>query len=107
MNPDLTNASFSNLTNEGDYARESPILNDIIRSTSLEVAKFQQQRLVREAEVSRLIAEANQGRVSKFSRFVRLPVGRSIVATGRKIQGRTAAPRPDGANSGPALKLAR
>jgi predicted nucleic acid-binding Zn-ribbon protein len=103
----LTNANVLNLTNEGDYARESPILNDIIRSTSLEVAKFQQQRLIREAEQSRLIAEANQDRLSKFTRFVRLPVGRSIVATGRRIQGCPAASRPDGANPGPALKLAR
>jgi len=71
------------------------------------VAKFQQQRLIREAEVSRLIAEANKDRLSKFTRFIRLPVGRSIVATGRKIQGCSATPQPDGANPGPALKLAR
>jgi hypothetical protein len=103
----LTNANVLNLTNEGDYARESPILNDIIRSTSLEVAKFQQQRLIREAEVSRLIAEANEGRLSKFTRFVRLPIGRSIVATGRRIQGRSAVAAHEEVNASPALKLAR
>ena len=82
-------------------------MNDIIRSTSLEVAKFQQQRLIREAEVSRLIAEANKDRLSKFTRFVRLPIGRSIVATGRRIQGCSAAPAHEEVNASPALKLAR
>jgi len=96
-----------NLTNAAVWPRELSIVNDIIRSTSLELAQYKQQDLIRAAERSRLIAEATEHRLSKFSRFVRLPVGRAIVATGRKVQGCTAAPQFEEVDTSPALKLAR
>lgn len=103
----LTNSGFSNLTNRAIYARETSIVNDIIRSSSLEVAQYRQQQLTQEAERSRLIAEASRNRPSNLSRFVRLPIGRAMVAVGRRIQGCAVAPKTEEINAGSAIGLAR
>ena len=81
-------------------------MNDIIRSSSLEVAKYHQQELIRRAEHKRLIAEAkgslNLGPIA----VLRLSVGRAIVAMGRRVQGGNACLAEE-VNASPALKLAR
>jgi hypothetical protein len=98
--------NYLNLTNVAIWPWEISIVNDIIRSTSLDLAHYRQQDLIREAERSRLLSAARENRVSKISRFIRLPVGRVIVAAGRRIQGRAASPLQEG-NASAALKLAR
>lgn len=82
-------------------------MNDIIRMTSLELAKFQEQEIIKRAEHARLISEARQDGLSNFSRLVRLPIGRAIVAAGRKVQGCAVAPQFEEAETCPALELAR
>ena len=98
--------NYMNLTNVAVWPREIVIVNDIIRSGSLELAHYRQQDLIREADRSRLLHEAREVRVSKASRFIRLPVGRFIVAAGRRIQGGVAKPAGEG-NPSAALELAR
>ena len=104
----LRNSNCLNLTQRGVFARECSIVNDIIRSTSLDVARFRQLDLIREAEQARLIAEAAARQPSIFFRFVRLPIGRLVVTAGRRIQGRSiAAPETEALGASAALKLAR
>lgn len=95
-----------NVTNMAVRPQEILIVNDVIRSNSLELAQFRQQDMIREAEHSRLLEEARHDVVSKASRFIRLPVGRAIVAAGRRIQGCAAKPAIEG-NPSAALELAR
>jgi hypothetical protein len=82
-------------------------VNDIMHTTSLELARFQEQELIKRAERARLIREAREDGPSNFSRFVRRPVGRAMVAAGRKVQGCTATPQFEETDTSPAFTLVR
>ena len=82
-------------------------MNDIMRSSLIVTIVRAQEESARNAERMRLLNEAKQDGPSRFSRFVRFPIGRSLVATGRWVQGRAAAPAHEDVNASPALKLAR
>jgi hypothetical protein len=82
-------------------------MNDIMRSSLIVTIVRAREESARNAERMRLLNEAKQDSPSRFSRFVRVPIGRSLVATGQWVHGRAAAPAREEGNASPALKLAR
>ena len=84
-------------------------MNDIIRATFLEVANFHQQDLIKQAERSRLLAEAPKKDGFRIVRFVRVHLGGVMVEMGRKIEGCSARAQSPAEEVGAsaALKLAR
>jgi hypothetical protein len=84
-------------------------VNDIVRMSFLEVANFHQQDLIKQAERSRLLAEAPKKDGFRIVRFVRGHLGGVMVEMGRRIEGcsaRSHAPAEE-VSASAALKLAR
>jgi hypothetical protein len=82
-------------------------VNDIIRSTFFELANHHQKDLMRDAERSRLIAQALRGPSPRIIRFVRLNLGNLVIGMGRRIEGCSAKVKTEEVNATPALMMAR
>ena len=82
-------------------------MNDIMRSTLLEVAKHDQYERIRRAERFRWLAEAPERQAPEVAGLVRVPLGRAVMAVGRWIQGGSAAPKTEEFDACAALKPAR
>ena len=82
-------------------------MDGFIRPSLFEITRSGQQELAGDGKGSRLPIEASESATSKFSRLVRLPVGRAIVAVGRGIQGGSAAATTERFGPSTASRLAR